>query len=67
MNGKIHYSILNNDVPFVMAGDNGTIYTSRELNRETNSAYAIIVQAEDYAISNPMSSTARVSGLQIEG
>ena len=60
-NGLVHYSILTNEVPFVIDADNGTIYTSSSLDRESVSSYEIVVQAEDYALHNPLSSTATVS------
>jgi len=61
MNGEVEYTILSNDVPFVIDSRNGSIYTSRHLDREELSEYMIIVKAEDYATKGALSSTAEVS------
>lgn len=61
INGKVHYSIIDNDVPFTIDASVGTVSTSRRLDREVISTYTLTVQAQDYAIDNPLSSTATVS------
>ena len=61
MNGRVHYSILNTNLPFTIDSSNGTVYTSRQLDRETADLYNVIIQAEDLALINPRSSTVRVS------
>lgn len=57
----VHYSILTNDAPFTIERTNGTITTVRSLDRESVSSYELVVQAEDFAIQNPLTSTATVS------
>lgn len=61
----VHYSMLTNEVPFVIDSVNGTIYTSSSLDRETVPTYELIVQAEDFALHNPLSSTATVCILSV--
>ncbi|XP_067948846.1 protocadherin Fat 4-like [Watersipora subatra] len=61
MNGRVHYSILNTNLPFTIDSSNGTVYTSRQLDRETADLYNVIIQAEDLALINPRSSTVRVT------
>ena len=56
----VQYSILSNEVPFKINSLTGTIVTSRILDRESTAAYSIVVRAEDFAIHNPLSSTATV-------
>jgi len=64
--GKITYTITTPDMPFSIL-DNGTIYTTAALDRETVAEYTLTVLAMDspFVVQDRLTSTATVSGLPV--
>ena len=61
LNGKISYSIVSgNDNNVLDVSDNGTIFTTKLLDREEKAYYLLLVKATDAGLPNQLSSSVQV-------